>query len=152
VLNAPERVEVPKKTTPPPSIKKRVRAEITRKDTALEKRPRTEKSKAPTKFKNVIQPGVEQHHMNANDPQSSSQVRYTNETRISEIPNDLVLENHEASNGIEEIFLNYISGKLCDHNTTIANLCFSTALLKNVLTIQILIPWQSVRNTQTGTS
>jgi hypothetical protein len=59
VVNAPERVEVPKKITPAPSIKKRGRTETTRKDTALEKRPRKEKSKAPIKFKNVIQPEVE---------------------------------------------------------------------------------------------
>jgi hypothetical protein len=58
-VNAPERVEVPKKTTPAPSTKKRGRAETITKDTALEKRPRKEKSKAPRKSKNVIQPEVE---------------------------------------------------------------------------------------------
>jgi hypothetical protein len=36
-INAPERVEVPKKTIPAPSTKKRGRAGTTRKDTASEK-------------------------------------------------------------------------------------------------------------------
>jgi hypothetical protein len=70
--------------------------------------------------------------MNANDPQSSSQTRYTNETRISEISDNLV--NHETSNGIEEIFINYTSSeKVYDRNTTIANLCFSTIIAENFL-------------------
>jgi hypothetical protein len=126
-------VEVPKKTTPTPSTKKRGRAETTRKDTASEKRPR-KKSKAPRKSNNVIQPTVEQHHMNANDPQSSSQVRYINDTRISEIPDNLVLGNHEASKGIEFFFINYTSSrKVYDCSTTISNLCFSTVTAKNFL-------------------
>jgi hypothetical protein len=57
------------------------RAETTRNNSSLEKWPRKEKTKAPRKTKKVIQPEVERHHKNANDPQSSSQVRYTNETR-----------------------------------------------------------------------
>jgi hypothetical protein len=57
----------------------------------------------------VIQPEVERHHKNVHDPQSSSQSRYTNETRILEIPDNLVLGNHEASKGIEEISINYTS-------------------------------------------
>jgi hypothetical protein len=104
-------VEVPKKTTLAPSAKKRGRAETTRKETALEKRPRKEKSKAPTKFKNVVQPEVEQRHSNGDDLQSSSQPRYINETRTSEIPDNLVLGNHETSKGIEEISINYTSSK-----------------------------------------
>jgi hypothetical protein len=57
-----------KKTTLAPSTKKRGRAETTRNDTASEKRPRKEKSKAPRKSKNVVQSDVEQHHSNVNDP------------------------------------------------------------------------------------
>jgi hypothetical protein len=49
-VNAPERVDVLKKITPSPSIKKRGRAETTRKDTALEKRMRKEKLKALKKI------------------------------------------------------------------------------------------------------
>jgi hypothetical protein len=76
-----ERVEVPKKTTLTPSTKKRGRAEITRKDTTLEKRQRKEKSKASRKSRNLVQPVVKQHHSNVDDLQSSSQAHYINETR-----------------------------------------------------------------------
>jgi hypothetical protein len=82
----------------------------------------------------VVQPDVEQHHSNADDPQSSSQARYINETRTSEIFGNLVLENHETSKGIEEISINYTSsGKVYDHNTTIADLCFSTIIIESFL-------------------
>jgi hypothetical protein len=122
-------VDVPKKTSLAPSTKKRGRAEITRKDTTSEKRPRKEKSKVPKKFKNVVQPEVEQHHSNVDDPQSSSQARYTNETRTSEIPNNHILGNHEVSKGIEEIFINYTSSrKVYDRNITIVDLCISTII------------------------
>jgi hypothetical protein len=134
VVNAPERVEVTKKITLAPSAKKRGRVETTRKDTASEKRPRKEKSKAPKKSKNVVQSEVEQHHLNANDPHSSSQERYTNETRTSKIPDNLVLGNHEMSEGIEEIFINYTSSlKVYDRSTTIVDLCFSTIIAENFL-------------------
>ena len=105
------------------------RVEMTRKDTASEKRPRKEKTKAPRKSKKVIQPEVEWHHKNANDPQSSFQARYTNDTRISKILDNLVLGNHEASKRIEEISINYTSsGEVYDRSTTISNLCFSTVI------------------------
>jgi hypothetical protein len=72
--------------------------------------------------------------MNANDPQSSSQARYINETRIPEIPDNRILGNHEASKGIEEIYINYTSsGEVYDRNTTIANIFFSIVIAKNVL-------------------
>jgi hypothetical protein len=126
-------VEVSKKTTLVSFAKKRG-AEAIRKDTASEKRPRKKKSKAPKKSKNVVQSEVEQHHLNANDPQSSSQAHYTNETRTSEIPNNLVLGNHEASKGTEEISINYTSsGKIYDRSTTIEDLYFSTVIAENFL-------------------
>jgi hypothetical protein len=84
-----------------PFYKEGGRTETTRKDIALEKQSRKEKTKAPRKSKNVIQLEVEQHHKNANDPYSSSQTGYTNETRISEIPDNLILGNHEVSKGVE---------------------------------------------------
>jgi hypothetical protein len=49
-VNALKRVEVPKKTTPVPSTKKRGRTETTRKETASEKRQRKGKSKASRKI------------------------------------------------------------------------------------------------------
>jgi hypothetical protein len=82
----------------------------------------------------VVQPDVEQHHSNADDPQSSSQARYINETRTSEIPDSLILRNHEASKGIEEISINYTSsGKVYNRNTTIADICFSTIIAESFL-------------------
>jgi hypothetical protein len=81
----------------------------------------------------VIQPEVERHNKNANDPQSSSQGRYTNETRISEIPDNLVLGNHEVSKGIEEISINYTSSREVYDRSSIANLCFSTIIAENFL-------------------
>jgi hypothetical protein len=59
----------------------------------------------------VVQPEVEQHHSNADDPQSSSQARYINETRTLKIRDNLVSGNHETSKGIEEIFINYTSSE-----------------------------------------
>jgi hypothetical protein len=127
-------VEVSKKTTLTPSIKKRGRTETTTNDTTSEKRSRKKKSKDPRKFKNVVQPEVEQHYWNAVDPQSSSQAHYINETRTSKIPNNLVFGNHEASNRIEEFSINYTSsGKVYDRNTTIADLCFSTIIAESFL-------------------
>jgi hypothetical protein len=127
-------VEVPKKITLAPSTKKRRRAETTIKDIASEKRPGKEKSKALRKFKNMIQPKVEQHHKNANDPQSSSQACYTNEIRILKISDNIILGNHEASKGIEYISINYTSSReMYDHSTTITNLCFSTVIAENFL-------------------
>jgi hypothetical protein len=127
-------VKVSKKTTLATSTKNRGRVETTRKDIASEKRPRKKKSKAPRQSKNVVQPEVEQHHLNVDDSYSSSQAHYTNEIRTLEISNNLILENHEASKGIEEISINYASSeKVYDHNTTIADLCFSTIITESFL-------------------
>jgi hypothetical protein len=68
-------------------------------------------------------------------PQSSSQVRTINEAGTSEIPDTLVLGNHEESNGTQEIFINYTSsGETYDRNTTIVNSCFSAIIAENLLT------------------
>jgi hypothetical protein len=83
------------------------------------------------------QPDVKHHYLNADDPQSSSQARHINDTRTSEIPDNLILGNHEASKEIEENFISYTSsGKVYDRNTTIANLCFSTIIAKSFLNDQ----------------
>jgi hypothetical protein len=72
--------------------------------------------------------------MNSNDPRSNSQARYTNETRISEILDNLILGNHGASKGIDEISSNYTSSReVYDRSTTIANICFSTVITENFL-------------------
>ena len=132
-VNAPERVEVPNKTIQTPSVQKRGRA-ATKKDNAPVKHPRKEKKKTSQKTVNKNQPMVEGHQVVTKQPQSSSQVRTINEAGTSEIPNTLVLENHEESNGTQEIFINYTSsGEMYDRNTTIVNSCFSAIIAENLL-------------------
>jgi hypothetical protein len=77
---------------------------------------------------NVSQPGVDRHLVDI--PQSSTQVRYRNESAsTSENPDALVLGNHEASMGIQEISIDYTSsGEVYDRSTTIINPCFSTII------------------------
>jgi hypothetical protein len=82
----------------------------------------------------MIQPMVEWHHENVNDPQSSSQARYTNETRTSEVLNNLVLENHESLKVIEKNFINYTSFReVYDCSTTTTNICFSIVIAENFI-------------------
>jgi hypothetical protein len=77
---------------------------------------------------------VERHHVNTGDPQSSSQAHYTNVARISEVPDNLVMGNRDASKGIEEISINYTRSRdVYDHSTTIENLCISTVIAENFL-------------------
>jgi hypothetical protein len=124
VINASEKVEVPKKTTEAPSTKKQGRVATTK----------MEKTRTFSKTVIVSQPMVERHHVDANDPQSSSQPHYTNEAGTSEVPDDLILENHETSKGIEEISIKYTSSrKVYDHSITILNICFSTVIAENIL-------------------
>jgi hypothetical protein len=99
VINALERVEVPKKTTHAPSIVKRGRVPTTKKDNAPNKRPRKEKMWSLLKTVNASQPVIDRHLVGI--PQSSTQARYRNENAItSKNPDDLVLGNHETSMGI----------------------------------------------------
>jgi hypothetical protein len=78
VVNAPERVEVPKKTTQAPSIVKRGRVATTKRDNAPTKSPRKEKMMPIQKTVNVSQVVVDRHLVD-NIPQSSTQARYINE-------------------------------------------------------------------------
>jgi hypothetical protein len=64
VVNAPERVEVSKKTTQAPSVVKRWRVAQIKKDNAPNKRPRKEKMRPLQKIVNVNQPVVERHLVN----------------------------------------------------------------------------------------
>jgi hypothetical protein len=133
VVNAPERVKVPKKITQAPSIVKRGRVAQTKKDRAPNKRPRKEKMRHLQKIVNVSQPRVDRHLVDI--PQSSTQARYRNENAsTSENSDALVLGNHEASTGIQEISINYTSfGEVYDSSTTIINPCFSTIIAENFL-------------------
>jgi hypothetical protein len=92
-INAPERVEVPKKITQARSVVKRGRVAQTKKDKTPNKRPRKEKMRPLQKTVNVNQPGVDRHHVDI--LQSSTQARYRKESAsTSENPDALVLGNH----------------------------------------------------------
>jgi protein associated with RNAse G/E len=82
----------------------------------------------------VGQPMVDRHLVDLNMSQSSTQARYINENAsTSENPNTLVLGNHEESNGIEEISINYTSsGEVYNCSTTIVNSSFSTIIAESV--------------------
>jgi hypothetical protein len=72
-VNVPERVQVPKKTTHAPSVVKRGGGVAqTKKDKALNKRPRKEKMMPFQKIVNVSQPRIDRHIVDI--PQSSTQV------------------------------------------------------------------------------
>jgi hypothetical protein len=108
----------------------------------LEKQSRKEKTRASQKAVNVSQSMVEQHCVDTNDPQSSSQACYTNQSRTLKIPYDLVLGNHETSKGIEEISINYISsGEYMIVVLQLQTYVSQLSLLKTSLMIQIMRPW-----------
>jgi hypothetical protein len=133
LVNAPKRVEVPKKTTQTPSVVKRERVAQTKKDKAPNKRPRKEKTRPLQKTMNVSQHVVDRHLVDI--PQSSTQARYRNENAsTSKNPDALVLGNHETSTGTQEISINYISSiELYDRSTTIVNPYFLTIIAENFL-------------------
>jgi hypothetical protein len=133
MVNAPERVEVPKKTTQAPSVVKRGRVAQTKKDNTPNKRPRKEKTRPLQKTVNVNQSMVDRHLVDI--PQSSTQARYRKESAsTSKNPDALVLGNHETSTGIKEISINYTSSReVYDRSTTIINPCFSTIIAENFL-------------------
>jgi hypothetical protein len=68
-------------------------------------------------------------------PKSNTHACYRNvNASTSENPNALVLGNHEASTGIQEISISYTSsGEVYDHSTIIVNPCFSTIIAENFL-------------------
>jgi hypothetical protein len=68
-------------------------------------------------------------------PQSSTQARYRNENASTSKNHDaLVLGNHEASTGMQEISINYTSfEEVYDRSTTIVNPYFSTVIAENFL-------------------
>jgi hypothetical protein len=61
MVNAPERVEVPKKTTRASSVVKRGRVAETKKDNTPNKRPRKEKTRPLQKTVNVTPHVVDRH-------------------------------------------------------------------------------------------
>jgi hypothetical protein len=131
MVNTPERVKITKKTTHAPSVVKRGRASQTKKDNASNKHPGKGKTRHLQKTVNVSQPVVDRHIVDI--PQSTIEARYRNEN-ASTSKNPDVLENHEKSMVIQEIFINYTSFKeVYDSSTIIINSCFSTIIAENLL-------------------
>jgi hypothetical protein len=114
VVNAPERMEVPKKTIQTPSVMK---------------------TRPLQKMVNVSQPVVDRHLVDINMPQSSTQACYINENAsMSKNPDTLILGNHEESNGIEEISINYTSSREVDDcSTIVVSSSFSIIITENIL-------------------
>ena len=133
-VNAPSRVEVPNKTTQPPSKPKRGRAR--QQEDASRKRPKTGRKKLNSTTVNVSQLLVDGHRVDTIEhPQTSSQARATDDAGRSEDPDALVLGNHDELHGVQEISINYTSsGELLDRKTTVVNSCFSTMIAGNLLT------------------
>jgi hypothetical protein len=133
VVNAPERVEVPKKTTHAPYLVKRGRIAQTKKDNTPNKHLKKENTRPLQKTVNVNQPVIDRHLVDI--PQSSTQARYRKgNASTSKNPNAVVLRNHETSTDIQEISINYTSfGEVYNYSTTIVNPCFSTIIAKNYL-------------------
>jgi hypothetical protein len=112
---------------------KRGRVAQTKKDKAPNKHPRNEKMRPLQKTVNVSQSRVDRHLVDIT--QSSTQAHYRNENAsTSENPGALVLGNHEASTGIQEISINYTSSReVFDRSATIVNPCFTTVIAENFL-------------------
>jgi hypothetical protein len=109
-------------------------------DNGSNKCTRKEKLRPP-KIVNESQPLVGLHQMDIEHPQSSSQMCYINEVGTLENSNILVLGNHEASNGIQEFFINYTSsGEMYDQILRLSTNASQLSLLKESLPIQIQRP------------
>jgi hypothetical protein len=97
MVNAPKRVEVPKKATQAPFVIKRGMASTTKKNNAPSKRPRKEKTRSLQNIVNVSQLVIDRHLVDINITQSSTQACYINENAsTSKNLDDLILGNHET--------------------------------------------------------
>jgi hypothetical protein len=123
-VNAPCRVEVPIKTTPP---MKRRRA--SQQKNAFNKRPKTTRKSSSSKKVNASQPKVDGHQVDMINPRPNPHMHTTEQAGGSEYPDSLILGNHDEFDGVEEIFINYTSSKkLLDRTTTVVNSCFSSII------------------------
>jgi hypothetical protein len=82
----------------------------TKNDNTPNKRPKKEKTRPLQMTVNMSQPVVDRHLMDI--PQSRTQARYRKENAsTSKNPDVLILGNHEASMGIQEISINSTSSR-----------------------------------------
>nr|CAH66646.1 OSIGBa0146I21.3 [Oryza sativa] len=121
-LNAPERVEVPNKTTQLPLTKKRGRSMATQRDTIANKQRKTV---------NANQPLVDTHQIDTmyqadRDNLQPISVVHNAETRNSEDHRHIVSGDHDESIRVDEIAINYSkTGESFDRRATIVDTNFS---------------------------
>jgi hypothetical protein len=106
-VNAPSRVEVPRKTIQPSSQLKRGRA--AKQDNASTKRQRKERNIQSSKSVNESQPSVDGHRVDIVHPQTSTHVHNLDVAGTSERPVSIVPVNQEDFHGVHEISINYTS-------------------------------------------
>jgi hypothetical protein len=124
-VNAPCRVEVPIKPTPP--LKS---GRASQQKDASNKRLKTMRKTSSSKKVNVIQPKVDGHQVDMINPQTSPHVHTIEQAGGSEDLDSPVLGNHDEFHGMQEISINYTSSEeLFDRTTTIVNSCFSTMVV-----------------------
>ena len=136
--NAPERVEVPIKTTQLPIPKKRGSSTASDLEHASSKQQRKSRRKTSESV-NAGQLNVDKHLMGSihpvegQPPQPSSSVHKL--TGTSEHPDSIVLGNHEESLGVQEISINYVdSGESFDRKTTTVDIYFAEKIADTLLT------------------
>jgi hypothetical protein len=122
VVNAPCRVEVAIKTTPP---LKRERSNQ-QKD-ASNKRLKSTRKTSSLKKVNASQSKVDGHQVDMINPWPSPHVHTIEQAGGSEDPDSLISKNHDEFHGVQEISINYTSfEELLDCTATVVNSCFST--------------------------
>ena len=129
--NAPERVEVPIKTTQLPVPKKRGSSTASDLDPASSKQHRKSRRKTLESV-NASQLNVDKHPVDGQPPQPSSSVHILVGT--SEHPDSHILGNHEESSRVQEISTNYIdSGESFERKSTIFDTYFSATIANTLL-------------------
>jgi hypothetical protein len=134
-VNAPCRVEVPIKPTPP--LKS---GRASQQKDASNKRLKTMRKTSSSKKVNVIQPKVDGHQVDMINPQTSPHVHTIEQAGGSEDLDSPVLGNHDEFHGMQEISINYTSSEeLFDRTTTLSTHAFQPWLLTSLM-ILILKP------------
>ena len=130
-VNAPERVEVPTKTTQTPNESKRGRNLVSR-NIASQKPPRKQRKPNPLPV-NAIQPQVEGHQPDAQHLEPSINAHKNIIAGTSEHHDSIVVGNHIESEGIKEISINYIeSGESYNRETTIVDIYFASEIVETL--------------------
>jgi hypothetical protein len=120
-VNAPCRVEVPIKTTPPPK-----RGRGSQHKDAFNKCLKTTRKTSSSKTVNASQPMVDGHQFDTINPRPNPHVHTIKQAGGSEDADSLVLGNSDEIHGVQEISINYtISKELFDCTTMVVNSCFS---------------------------